>query len=166
MKISVVAAKRGWQTNELEKAAKRMHIPFEIRDIQAACKKEARKLGDVIIWRSSSLDKFAERTTFLNLIKNKIIINHAIVKHPFLANKFFQQKYFENNSEIECIPTFKFKTKKDFFLAIFRKEIKLPVIIKPDSGSQGKNIILAKSKRDIKKLEEFEHKKTQRRSAN
>lgn len=154
MKISVIAAKRGWQTNELEKAAKKMGVSFEIRDIQTACKQETHKLGDIIIWRSSSLDKFAERTTFLNLIKNKIIINHAIVKHPFLANKFFQQKYFENNSEIECIPTFKFKTKKDFLSAISRKEIRLPVIIKPDSGSQGKNIILAKSKRDIKKLED------------
>lgn len=154
MKISVIAAKRGWQTNELEKAAKKMGVSFEIRNIQSASKQEARRLGDIVVWRSSSLDKFAERTTFLNLIKNKIIINHAIIKHPFLANKFFQQKYLENNSEIECIPTFKFKTKKEFLLAISKREINLPVIIKPDLGSQGKNIILAKSKRDIKKLED------------
>jgi RimK family alpha-L-glutamate ligase len=152
MKISVIASKRGWQTKELEKAAKKMCVSLEIRDISVVDKQETEKLGDIILWRSSSLDKFAERTVFLNLLKDKIIINHAIADKPFLANKFFQQKYFEHHSKIECIPTFKFQGKKDLLRAISTKRIRLPVIIKPDSGSQGKNIVLARSKRDIDAL--------------
>lgn len=154
MKISIIASKRGWQTEALEKAARKLGVSFEIRDIASADKNEAQKLGDVIIWRSSSLDKFAERTTFLNLLNDKIIINHAIARHPFLVNKFFQQKYFEQHSGVECIPTFKFKTKNDLLRAISGKMIRLPAIIKPDSGSQGKNIVLAKTKKDIEKLED------------
>lgn len=154
MKISIIASIRGWQTEALGKAARKLGISFEIRDITSTDKNEAQKLGDVVIWRSSSLDKFAERTTFLNLLNDKIIINHAIAKHPFLANKFFQQKYFERHSGVERIPTFKFKTKTDFLKAISKKEIQLPAIIKPDSGSQGKNITLVKSKKELEKLDE------------
>lgn len=149
MRISVIASKEGWHTKELEKAAKKMRVSFEIRDISVVDKQEVKRLGDIILWRSSSLDKFAERTVFLNLLKDKIIINHAVANKPFLANKFFQQKYFEHHSKIECIPTFKFRGKKDLLRAIRNKMVRLPVIIKPDSGSQGKNIVLARSKRDI-----------------
>lgn len=154
MKISVVASRRGWHTKELEKTAKKMGIALAVKDITSLNnqKKEAKKLGDVIIWRSSSLDKFSGRTAFLSSLKNKIIINYSIINQPFLANKFYQQRYFERYSGIDCIPTYKFKTKKDFATALARKEIRLPIILKPELGSQGKNIILIKSKKGINSI--------------
>lgn len=150
MKISLIATKGGWHTEELRRATKKKKLQFEVLKITSLndCKKEIEKMGDIVIWFSSQLKKIDRKVTFFNLMKNKVVMNSDCLRFPFLTRKLFQQKYLEHFSSLNYIPTFSFQNKNDLLKAI-PKKINFPIIQKPNYGSQGDGIVLLKSKKDI-----------------
>lgn len=153
MKISLIATKGGWHTQELIKKTRKRKIELEVLSIKSfeEYEKIEKQLGDVVIWFSSFLKTLDKKSTFFHLMKELAVINPDCQKFPFLTRKFFQQKYLEKFSSLSCIPTFYFQDKKELSAAI-PKKLKFPIIQKPDYGSQGDQISLLKSKKDIRDL--------------
>jgi RimK family alpha-L-glutamate ligase len=150
MKISVVARDQGWYTNELKKEAARSKTDLNIvnfRNLNNA--KEINKLGEVVIWRSSSVNRGVERTTLLNCLKDKQIVNESLIKYPFLPYKLFQQKSLLKNSTVNTIPTYTFKNKGELLAALKDGTLSFPFIQKPNLGSKGEGISLIKTLKNI-----------------
>jgi RimK family alpha-L-glutamate ligase len=153
MKISLIVKNGGWHTEELRNAAVRKKIDFETLKITSLneYEKKLAKTGDVIIWFSSGLKSLDKKATLFHLMRDSVVINADCLKWPFLTRKLFQQKYLEKFSSLSGILTFSFQDKKDLLESIPEK-LNFPIIQKPNYGSQGDNISLLKSKKDILKL--------------
>lgn len=155
MKISVITKSTGgWYVDQLKEQADKQGVEIEFKDIRNLNNlEEIKELGDVILWRASSLGITDKRTAFLNIVKDRHIINHAILKHPYLTHKLFQQKNVEKYALINYIPTFTFKSKKELIQAVEEGTLKFPFIQKPDLGSKGQNVSLIKSFEDIEAID-------------
>lgn len=151
MKITLVSADRTWHTEQLEQSAQKYGVELDITNISNLNTIHELKetLGDVIIWRSGSLDISYGRTTFLSLVKDKPIINYGILVNPFVTHKLFQQKLAEQQKHLNSIPTYHFKKKSELLDAIDNGILKFPFIQKPNLGARGMNVTLIKSKEDL-----------------
>lgn len=155
MKITLISKNKNYCTNELLKSAKKNRVNFELIDFNTL--NDAKKYnnwGDIIIWRSSKLDKILDRTLLFEYLKNngKMIFNIGQSDNPLIVNKFFQQQKISNyisessSKVIKCLETFRFDDKSDLEL---EKALKYPMIEKPEIGSQGNDIRLIKKIKDI-----------------
>ncbi len=150
MKISLICTKGGWHANELIKAAKKNKIQLEKILLQDINENFDSRFGDVIIWFSSKLETLDRKNLCFHLMRTRVVLNNDCLELPFLTRKYFQQKYLESYSSLNSIPTFVFKNQKELLSAIPQK-LKYPIIQKPNYGSQGDDITLLKSEKDLKK---------------
>ncbi|MBD3300595.1 MAG: ATP-grasp domain-containing protein [Candidatus Moranbacteria bacterium] len=162
MKLSIIFRKEYWESDdysewhveELKKSALKKGFQVEIVDISEI--NEVRSfdfLGDVIFWRSSSLDKSWEKNTLYNIIDEKKLFSRALLKFPYLSYKFFQQKVVSVKTGLNFIPTYVFKTKKQFLDFISKSDIlDYPLIAKPNWGGEGKGVVKLEKSEDLKKL--------------
>ena len=157
MKISVVVRRKslGFHTNTLIDEGAKRGVIVEITDVDSLnnIQESVDNLGDVVIWRSGSLNLTTERTAFIKALKKKHVINRGISTFPFVTHKLFQQKVVEANTDINFIPTYHFKTKEDLISAIDEGLLKYPFIQKPNLGSKGNGVFLMKSIDDINATE-------------
>jgi RimK family alpha-L-glutamate ligase len=159
MKITIFARKKAWHVNQIINEARKKNIKTDLLCLKSLGQynKISKKIADVVIWRSSFLNSIDEKIVQTE-INDRPLINSSHIKYSFLAKKIFQQKYLEKYKSINCIPSYIFNNALELQKGI-GKEINFPVIQKPNVGTQGNGIILAKSLTDIKKnkssLKEF-----------
>ena len=150
MKITLIAKhEHGWHQDQLADAAVKYNVDFEAKDIFSLNDFNPDQFGDVVIWRSSSLDIFSERTTLLGILNNKYVINNSLFTYPFITHKLFQQNFIKNNSGVKSIPTFTFKNHDELLAAINAGTLKYPFIQKPNLGSKGNGVSLIKNQAEI-----------------
>ncbi|MBU2025531.1 MAG: hypothetical protein ABIC19_04585 [Patescibacteria group bacterium] len=155
MKISVVSDEFSWAVRELVLAAKRQGIELEIVDVSGINSLDfIDSMGEVVIWRSSSLDLGAEKATCLELIKRKkVLINPGIARYPYIPYKLFQQKVVADNFKSIGIPTFKFKNGAGLDNFIRRQRLlDFPLVVKPSLGGRGRDVRLLKNWKDLDKM--------------
>lgn len=156
MKISVVSRHHNKQTREIEAEALRAGIGFELVNIDNLTRigEKIESLGEVVIWRTASLDIGVGRAAFLTrLTRKRVVINSALANQPFVAYKFYQQKLVEPLKTILSIPTYYFKSRKRLVAAIENKILKYPFIMKANLGARGEKVFLINNFSQLEKME-------------
>ncbi len=117
--------------------------------------KGVKKLGDVTIWRSSSLHNRIQRPGVGNYLDKTYMINEAVFLQPSVAEKYYQQQTLASTPGLRdfVIPTYRVKGKKSFQKLIDNQTLSLPVIAKPNGGCRGEGITLIRKVADVDALE-------------
>lgn len=153
MRVSVICKNGEWQVERLKEAAVRFGVDLDIRDItQPGSVPE--NLGDVVLWRSSSLGGGSSRFEMMNMIlKNHLLINRCLAHLPQSAEKVFQQQYVQNKTRtVNGIPTFTFQSIREIEAAIQQGILLFPFIQKPNKGSKGKGVELIRNSDDLNRV--------------
>lgn len=153
MKISVVSRHHNQQTRQLQIEAKELGVEFELVNVDSLTRigERINSLGEVVIWRTASLDVGVGRAAFLTrLARKRVVINSALASQPFVAHKLYQQKLVEPLKTILSIPTYYFKSRKRLMIAVENGVLKYPFIMKADLGARGEKVYLIKEGKDIK----------------
>ena len=164
MKISYISKTNSWNDEQIVKEARKLKIDCvkkDLRDLNDP--KIYKSLGDIILWRSSSLEPRVGRTTLLNILikQGKTVINRSIVDYPAVIFKQFQQEYVRKfNKKINTIQTFTFFNKDDLIKGVREGLLEFPFIKKPNLGSKGQGIKLVLDKYGIDGLGEDEVKQS------
>ncbi|MEF3691955.1 MAG: DUF3541 domain-containing protein [Candidatus Moraniibacteriota bacterium] len=160
MKISYISKTSTWNDDQILKEAEKMGIDLEKIDVKNLNNQEIFKsLGDIILWRSSSLEPRSGRAIFLSLLikSGKKVINRSIADFPGVVFKQFQQKYLkESTKKINTIPTFTFNSVEELRKAINEGLLKIPFIKKPNLGSKGFGVELVSDIEDLNKFDNEE----------
>ncbi len=142
-----------WHSQELLKSAKKVGFQASIEDIEPSDipDKMADKLGDIVIWRNSSLDNLSERTALRGYLKNKIVVNDSLFRLPTAAHKYFQQKYLKSYKATAkwSIPTYRIKDIAGLKEQIAKGRLEYPFIAKPNFGAEGRDVLLIRSSKDF-----------------
>ncbi|EKE21219.1 MAG: hypothetical protein ACD_7C00309G0002 [uncultured bacterium] len=163
MKISYISKSDSWNDRQIVKEARKMKVnlkKIDIKDLNDP--KIFSSLGDIILWRSSSLDPKAGRTTLLSILikSKKKVINRSIIDYPGVIFKQFQQAYVKKSvKKINTIPTFTFSSAKDLKEYISKGKLKMPFIMKPNLGAKGVGVELVSKMSDLNKVSEEDIKK-------
>lgn len=146
MKITVICKGAEWQVERLKEAAAALGVDIEIRDI-AESGVVPENLGDVVLWRSSSLGSGVARFDMMNAILEKhTLINRCLARLPRAAEKAFQQEHAQKKAKtITGIPTFVFQSMQEAEVAIQNGSLRYPFIQKPNKGSKGKGVELVQN---------------------
>ncbi|MDO8591613.1 MAG: RimK/LysX family protein [bacterium] len=159
MKLTIISDRPdSWHQNELLKSAKELGFQATINDVLPSDIPDNldKKLGDVVIWRSSSLDGKSERTALAGYLKDKIVINDSLFKLPAVRYKYFQQNYLKSSKATAewSIPTYRAKNLDGLEKLIEGESLNFPFIAKPNMGAEGKGVLLVKTKTDLKTIPE------------
>lgn len=154
MKITFVSvSSEGYHSDQLKESAQKKGVDFEIVNFESLHEFESKlaDFGEVVIWRSSSLDVGVSRTVAMNLVigSGRYLINSGVAKQPFVTNKLYQQKVAMQFLDYAAIPTFTFKKKSELQEALNNGELKLPFIQKPNLGARGMDVRLINSLEDL-----------------
>ncbi len=154
MKISYISASDTWNDQQVvAEARKRNDFKFEKINLEDLNDPDIYdKLGDVILWRSSSLEPRSGRTTLLSglLKKGKMVVNRSIVEYPAVIFKQFQQEFIRlNTGKIKTIPTFTFSTVEGLLRAVESGSLKFPFIRKPNLGAKGRGVKLITDQKSL-----------------
>lgn len=154
MKISVICKTREWQVERLKEEAEKLSVTLEVLDIPSV-NSLPNNLGDIVLWRSSSLGGGENRFKVMNTILNdRFLINRCLARIPQATEKYFQQEYVRKRTKtIHCIPTFRFQSKEAVARAIEEKTLRFPFIVKPNKGSKGEGVALIKTLNDLDQAE-------------
>lgn len=150
MKITVICKTTEWQVERLKEAAPKFGVDIDVRDISEPGA-VPENLGDVVLWRSSSLGAGANRLEMMNaILEKRILINRCLARLPQATEKAFQQEYVEKNTKtINCIPTFTFRSLQEIEEAIQAGTLIYPFIQKPNKGSKGEGVELVRDNNDL-----------------
>lgn len=153
MKITVICKSIEWQVERLKGAAATLGVDIEIRDITEPGS-VPENLGDVVLWRSSSLGGGSDRCNMMNTILEKhLLINRCLARLPRAAEKSFQQEYVQKKTKtIQCIPTFTFQSLQEVKAAIQDGTLRYPFIQKPNKGSKGEGVEMIRSEEDCDRV--------------
>lgn len=156
MTITVITKTDEWQVGKLKEAADALGINLDIRDFLENSKTD--DLGDVVIWRSSSLGRTQKRIDVMREIdRTRILINNCLAHYPEAADKEFQRKHVAENAPlIATIPTFICKDKDDLIASIRDGKIRYPFIRKPKLGSKGEGVFLVSDEKDFSLITDTE----------
>ncbi|MGM0482626.1 MAG: ATP-grasp domain-containing protein [Patescibacteria group bacterium] len=149
MKITLIAKNYNYCNKNLAEATKKNRVELNTVDFKSL--DDALNIndwGDVILWRSSSLDNKNDRHTLYEYLRkdDKIIFNLG-QSNNLISSKCHQQNkvrvYCESNgnSPFGYINTFKFSSLEELKES---EDLMFPVIEKPDKGAHGKGVELAK----------------------
>lgn len=158
MKLTIIAKENGGHQNELIEAAQKQGLEASIVGLDyldIPTKNVKKKLGDAVIWRrANGIDIRAERPAMDNFFDNKVMVSDTVFKYPMVYQKYYQQQIIKQEPATSkwSIPTYLFKSVKDFELALKDSLIKLPVIAKPNAGSRGDGIVLIENISDLNSL--------------
>jgi len=153
-RISIISRDpSGWHVEQLKSAAERRNIDCELTNLDPnqPLADQIKSLGDVIIYRASSLDLFSERASVLPYLRGKYMINEGTFTAPYTPYKYFQQNVLAGTSYTEeySIPTYRAHTKEALEAYVSDQSLKLPFIAKPNKGAQGKGIELIRTSEDL-----------------
>lgn len=153
MKITVVCKGTEWQVERLKEAATTLGVDIEVRDLTEPGI-VPKNLGDVVLWRSSSLGKGPGRLEAMRaILKKHLLINRCLALFPQAAEKAFQQEHVQQKTQtVKGIPTFRFRSKEEIALALKNETLRYPFIQKPNTGSKGKGVELIRGRNDWGKI--------------
>lgn len=153
MKISIICKNSEWQVEKLKEAATQLGIDIDVQNITDP-ESVPKNLGDVVLWRSSSLGGGANRFNMMNAILSKhLLINRSLAHLPRVTEKVFQQEYVQKKTKtIKCIPTFTFHTIQEIETAIQDGALRYPFIQKPNKGSKGKGVECIRNQEDLNRV--------------
>ena len=153
MKVTVICKGSEWQVEQLKKRAKELAIDLEMQNIENS-QALPHNLGEVVLWRSSSLGVGKERLKMMGMILEKhILINRCLMRLPHATEKAFQQSYVQEKTKtIPCISTFQFSTQEAVEEALREGILRYPFIQKPDKGSKGQGVELITDKKDLERV--------------
>jgi len=159
MRISIVnnldtAVASQAAVNSLVKAAKEKGIECNVTDLLDLHDLESwvGQLGDVVIYRWASVtQKSKARTKVYKYIRSRrVLINDVIADFPDLRWKDWQQQYIGQQTNLETIPTWSFKTIGYWNKAVASKELTWPLIQKPRGGVMGRDVYLLSKPIELK----------------
>lgn len=156
MKISVICKSSEWQIEMMKKTAAQLGIAIDVRDILPGTYPE--DLGEIVLWRSSSLGASKERQEVMQrIMKEHILINRCLAKFPNGAKKAFQQEHVKKHAPlVHSIETFRFTSHDEIIHAVNDGILRYPFIQKPNAGSKGEGVYLIKNEDDIRNIKEVE----------
>jgi len=155
MKISVIVGGRGtWHTDRLREEAEKIGVGFELVNVKSlnSAAEQIANLGEVVFWRSSSLDIGVSRTTFLQMLRKKWVVNRAVGETPLVTHKLYQQKMVEGLRGVSGIKTYQFRDKAELLAAVENGELCFPLIMKKDLSARGRGVRLLKNLAELKKV--------------
>lgn len=144
MKLSIICKTNEWQVEQLKEAAQKNGVDIDVRDITTPDDIPA-DLGEIIIWRSSSLGGGTDRFNTMNamLQQKRTLINRCLAILPQATEKAFQQQHIQEKvPSIHCIQTFTFQSLQEIEAAIRDGKLHYPFIQKPNKGSKGEGVEL------------------------
>jgi len=159
--ITIVSRENTWHDQELLRAGKQKGVEIEITDLFDLEEKQLDQLGEVVLWRSSSLGTGTKKAAALKILreKGKLLVNSGVVDTPQIVFKSFQQEMMKNfleDGEIFPIPTFVFRSKKELQVAVAEGKLSFPFIKKPDLGAKGERVSVISDSTQFAQLDEEE----------
>lgn len=153
MKISIICKTDEWQVEQLKKAAPKHGVDIDVLDITEPGE-IPENLGEIVLWRSSSLGGGAARFDMMNMIlKKHTLINRCLAHLPQSTEKAFQQRHIQTTTpSIHCIPTFTFQSVQEIEAAIQDGRLHYPFIQKPNKGSKGEGVELVQNITDLRRV--------------
>ncbi len=153
MKITIICKNSEWQVERLKEAAPKFEVNIDVRDITKPGS-IPENLGDIVLWRSSSLGGGINRFDMMNaILKKRPLINRCLARLPRATEKAFQQEYVQKKTKtIKCIPTFIFRSIQEIETAIKNKTLRYPFIQKPNKGSKGKGVEFVQNEEDLRRV--------------
>lgn len=136
----------------MEEAAK-LKVETEVVNVEVLTRigEKIASWGEVVIWRTASLDVGLARAIFMTrLMRKKVVINAAIGEGHFVTHKLWQQKMVEPLKTIISIPTYYFKSLKKMELAVDNSILKFPLVMKANLGARGEKVFLVNSIEEIR----------------
>lgn len=153
MKISVICKTNEWQVQQLEAEARLLGVDLEVRDITTV--DEVQQLGEVVIWRSSTLGSSPQRKVIMDEImkSSRFLMNRCLAIYPEGTDKFFQQRHILGNTDtVSTIDSYIFKDKEELLAEIKNGNLRFPFIEKPRKGSKGEGVELVSNESEIDRI--------------
>ncbi|MDR0591393.1 MAG: hypothetical protein LBG75_02470 [Candidatus Nomurabacteria bacterium] len=143
-------------TRLLVARAEEAGIKTQVCDFRDVDLTQKTKLGEWIFTRivkeSRSSALMAARAYF----KDKIVMNSALFLRPNSGNKFYQQLVFASTELSDyAIPTWPADSKNDILKLVENGRISLPLVVKPDNGSQGDRVRIVRSLAELDQAMDF-----------
>ena len=143
MKLSIIARSRTWHTDQLVIEGEKRGVTVEVINVKSlnGLAGTIDKLGEVVLWRSSSLPMPLSRTVFINAVSSKKnIFNEVIGTNPLVPFKFYQQKLVNPLRTITGIPTYQFRGIKGLNESIKKGFLKYPFVAKKNLSARGEGV--------------------------
>lgn len=153
----VSTSDEGWHTAEIVRALKKRGITYAVTDFDTSRSLglQMKELGQLTLWRASSLGVGTQRASVVNYLDKTIMVNEAVFRQPSVVEKYYQQQRIAATAAVSkyAIPTFIAKSRASLEKIIKRGDLTFPIIAKPNRGSRGVGIHLLESMSDVEKLE-------------
>lgn len=143
MKLSIIARQRTWHTDRLVEAGKKKGVEVEVVNVKSlnGLAKKIEELGEVVLWRSSSLLMPLSRSVFIKAVTSKKpLFNEVIGNNPLVPYKFFQQKLVNPLRTITGIPTYQFKGIKGLTESVRKGFLEFPFVAKKNLSARGAGV--------------------------
>lgn len=156
--VTIVSRSDGGQhVSDVVRALKSHKITYSVVgfDSSRPLAPQMKSLGDLTLWRASSLDVRTQRSSVAGYLDRTIMVNEAVFRAPATAEKYYQQQTIAATGSLMkyAISTFMAADKKILQEIVERGDLKFPVIAKPNNGSRGRGISLLETFDDISKLD-------------
>lgn len=160
MKISIIERERPWpwEVAELVQAGRGRGHTVDVLDVADLNEVSAfvASLGEVVIWRSSSLVKHfshgqAVKPTLLSLLADRLPFSGALVQKPHLPFKLSQQIFLAREG-VRTIPTFHYAQRRALRQAVADGQLTYPLIQKPNRGCGGEGVSLLATAESVEAL--------------
>lgn len=155
MKLSIIARQKTWHTDQLVLEGKKKGIGVEVVNIKSlnGLTKRIEELGEVVLWRSSSLPMPFSRSVFIKTVAaKKPLFNNIIGDNPLVPFKFFQQKLVNPLKTVTGIPTYQFRGMIGLSESIKKGFLKFPFVAKKNLSARGEGVYKINSIGQIKEL--------------
>ncbi len=152
IRLTIVARESTWHTDELVREGKNKGVDVEVINIKSlnGLNKLVDSLGDVVFWRSSSLDIPLARSVFLERVaKKRELFNRGIGENPLIPLKFYQQKMINPLKTITGIPTYHFRGKTGLKNAVRQGLLKFPLVMKKNLSARGAGVYKLSSIKEV-----------------
>jgi len=158
LKLSIISKdQNASHVKAITKAAKLHNLKTEVVNFKSIneIKQETISLGDVIYWRTSSLDIKSERTASYLEFNNKLVINKSLFENPYITHKLYQQAVVDKISQVHAIPTYRFRNQKQLEQAVEQNLLNYPFIAKPNFSAHGVGVKLIKNSREMRSFRNY-----------
>ncbi len=153
--VTIISKKEsGWHVDQLIQSANKYGLKANVMNFENAnmLRGDLSEIGDIVIWRASSLDTQSERTAVGTLLRGRHLINRTIFTAPYTPYKYYQQIAASKPTKIKDIPTYRYKTLAALEAALNEGVLSYPFIAKPNLGSQGKGVLLVEQASQLNEL--------------
>lgn len=155
MKISLFSRECKWEEQQLLQVAEQHGVEVSHHAISTVSELSDRisAIGNIAYWRSGHITR-EERVSVLKKIVDSNrsgvhVVNSGNIRNSEIVIKSIQQNIVETANLCDGIDTYTYISKADFLENRNSSHLEYPFIVKPDYGSRGEGVFLAKSDEDI-----------------